>query len=133
MVVCAAGNAGRQNANAPAGLNNEGYGAAYGTIQVPGNDPYVITVGAMKSTSASRADDRIATYSSRGPSRLDYVLKPDLVAPGNRVVSLEAKQAYLENTYWSSTPCPSPPTPAPAVTRIPSSTSLSPAPPWPRR
>ena len=50
VVVCAAGNEGRiQNTVNPA-LNNEGYGAALRFYPVPGNDPYVITVGAMKAT-----------------------------------------------------------------------------------
>lgn len=87
VVVCAAGNSGRASTIYDARLSNEGWGTAYGSIQSPGNDPYVITVGAMKSTSTARAQDRIATYSSRGPSRLDFVMKPDLVAPGNRVIS----------------------------------------------
>src|SRR5207237_9790933 len=39
VVVVAAGNYGRDNSN-----NNNGYG----TITAPGNDPYVITVGSMK-------------------------------------------------------------------------------------
>src|SRR5262249_13179365 len=47
-VVCAAGNSGRVNANPTPGMDNEGYGTAYGSIDCPGNDPYVITVGAMK-------------------------------------------------------------------------------------
>ena len=28
----------------------------------------------------------MATYSSRGPTMIDGVLKPELVAPGNRIV-----------------------------------------------
>ncbi len=56
VVVAAAGNEGRNNS---AGTNG------YGTIMAPGNDPYVITVGAMKTTgTASCDDDRIASYSS---------------------------------------------------------------------
>src|SRR5206468_11883701 len=55
VVVVAAGNDGRDNS-----ANNNGYG----TINAPGNDPYVITVGAMKSRGTpSRSDDAIATYS----------------------------------------------------------------------
>lgn len=99
VVVTAAGNNGRASATQTSGATNEGWGTRYGTIQSPGNSPYVITVGAMKATAIQvptapgvpfahdRTKDRIATYSSRGPSRLDYIVKPDLVAPGNRVIS----------------------------------------------
>ena len=34
-------------------------------------------------------DDIIASYSSKGPSFIDHVVKPDIVAPGNLVTSLE--------------------------------------------
>jgi serine protease AprX len=81
VVVVAAGNDGR-NLN----LNPEGYG----TINSPGNDPYVITVGAVRSMQTpAPADDLIASYSSKGPSFIDHVAKPDIVAPGNLVVSLQ--------------------------------------------
>src|SRR5579884_1600735 len=99
FVVCAAGNQGRMNANQATGQPNEGWGAAYGSIQCPGNDPYVITVGATKSIDGNRADDRIATYSGRGPTRLDFILKPDIVAPGNQIISLEARHSYLDTVY----------------------------------
>ena len=82
VVVVAAGNDGRDNSM---GTNG------YGTIDAPGNDPYVITVGAMKSmNTADRSDDQIASYSSKGPSLGDSIVKPDIVAPGNQVVSLLA-------------------------------------------
>src|SRR5579872_7468818 len=80
VVVVAAGNNGRDNSQ-----NTNGYG----TVMAPGNDPYVITVGAMKTEgTASRSDDLIASYSSKGPTLLDLVAKPDLVAPGNLIVSV---------------------------------------------
>ena len=77
VVVTAAGNEGRNN----------DYGTnGYGTISAPGNDPMVITVGAMRTAGTpQRNDDEIATYSSRGPTAIDHVVKPDLVAPGNMV------------------------------------------------
>jgi serine protease AprX len=79
-VVVAAGNYGRDNL---AGTNG------YGTITAPGNDPYAITVGAVNTEgTADRTDDVPASYSSKGPSLFDQVVKPDLVAPGNAVVSL---------------------------------------------
>jgi serine protease AprX len=80
VVVVAAGNYGRDNA---AGTNG------YGTITAPGNDPYVITVGATNAEgTADRTDDVPASYSSKGPSLFDQVVKPDLVAPGNAIISL---------------------------------------------
>ncbi len=87
VVVVAAGNSGR-NEN----LNAEGYG----TIEAPGNDPYVITVGAMNPMdTATVIDDTIASYSSKGPSFIDSVAKPDIVAPGNLVTSLLLKGSTL--------------------------------------
>jgi serine protease AprX len=105
VVVCSAGNTGRANATAAAGFDNGGYGTAYGSVQSPGNDPYVITVGAMKAGS-TRVADQVATYSSRGPSRLDYIVKPDIVAPGNKVVSVLANNTYLERAFGSSNALP---------------------------
>jgi len=80
VVVVAAGNEGRNNS---AGTNG------YGTVTAPGNDPYVITVGAMNTMgTADRTDDVPTSYSSKGPTLWDHVIKPDLVAPGNRTISL---------------------------------------------
>ena len=100
VVVCAAGNDGRlQRDRQTAGRRTtRAGGRPTGASKSPGNDPYVITVGATKRhRTASRADDQIATYSSRGPSRLDLVCKPDLVAPGNRIISLDADGSTLDN------------------------------------
>jgi serine protease AprX len=74
VVVVSAGNEGRNDA---AGTNG------YGTITSPGNDPYVITVGAMNTMNTpDPSDDIPASYSSKGPTLWDEVIKPDLVAPG---------------------------------------------------
>ena len=49
----------------------------------PGNAPWVLTVGASNHMgSAARGDDQMAAFSSRGPTSLDSLAKPDLVAPG---------------------------------------------------
>lgn len=91
VVVVAAGNDGRDNTYGEQG---------YGTINAPGNDPYVITVGAMKTEGTyTRADDLIASYSSKGPTQIDHVVKPDLVAPGNLVVSLLSAGSTLATQY----------------------------------
>ncbi|MBV9760002.1 MAG: S8 family peptidase [Acidobacteriaceae bacterium] len=91
VVVVAAGNDGRDNS-----FNNNGYG----TIDAPGNDPYVITVGAMNAKfTPFQGDDVITTYTSRGPTMIDHIVKPDLVAPGNHVSSLLDNTGYLSKTY----------------------------------
>ncbi len=53
----------------------------------PANDPFVITVGATDDNgTASIADDRLATFSSFGPTQ-DGFAKPDFVAPGRHIVT----------------------------------------------
>jgi serine protease AprX len=86
VVVAAAGNFGR---------TADGRTILGGTTS-PGNSPHAITVGALDTHgTARRSDDTVATYSSLGPTRFDLVLKPDLVAPGSRIVSAEASGSYL--------------------------------------
>src|SRR5216117_528954 len=91
VVLPAAGNQGRNDS-----AGTEGYG----TIAAPGNDPYVITVGVMKTANTpTRIDDTIASYSSKGPTAFDYVVKPDIVAPGNQVVSLLSPYSNFPKQY----------------------------------
>ncbi len=79
VVVGAAGNLGKNAAG------NEQYGG----ISAPGNAPWVLTVGASSTNGTpTRGDDTIGTFSSRGPSAIDFSAKPDLVAPGTGTVSL---------------------------------------------
>ena len=91
VVVVAAGNRGRDNAMGTHG---------FATIGAPANDPAVITVGATRTMgTATRVDDAIASYSSRGPTLVDHLVKPDLVAPGNRLVSLRVAGSTLDRNY----------------------------------
>ena len=91
VVVVAAGNLGRLSVYGSSG---------FGTITAPGNDPFVITVGATKSNgSATPQAETKASYSSKGPTTYDHVLKPDLMAPGSAIVSLAAPGATLEASY----------------------------------
>jgi len=91
VVVVAAGNEGRNNSKNTSG---------YGTITAPGNDPYVITVGAMNTKGTpNRAGDVIASYSSKGPTLYDHLVKPDLVAPGNRLISLYTAGLNMNHLY----------------------------------
>ena len=88
-VVVAAGNMGR---------------SGYATINSPGNDPFVITVGAMNANYTPwRGDDKIASYSSKGPTAGDHIVKPDLVAPGNGIVSLLASRECTLATEYPDT------------------------------
>ena len=91
VVVVAAGNEGRDDS-----MGTDGYG----TIGSPANDPYVITVGATKTLrTLGRSDDIVASYSSKGPTSIDHIVKPDLVASGNRVVSLYKAGFTLSNLH----------------------------------
>jgi serine protease AprX len=86
VVVASAGNAGKHESDRP----------LYGGITAPGNAPWVLTVGASSHMGTTdRSDDRIAGFSSRGPTAVDRGAKPDLVAPGVGIESLSAPQSTL--------------------------------------
>ena len=90
VVVASAGNYGVTAAGVP----------VLGGITSPGNSPSALTVGAVDTKgTVDRSDDVIAPYSSRGPTRFDWTVKPDVAAPGTRIVSLEAVGSYIANTY----------------------------------
>jgi serine protease AprX len=86
-VVASAGNAGPFN----------------GTILSPGDDPLVITAGAlddMAGTSVSA--DEMTNFSSAGPTSPDGWVKPDLVTSGRSVVSLAAPGSTIYDNYPSA-------------------------------
>jgi serine protease AprX len=86
-VVVAAGNDGRLNS---AGTHG------YGTIASPANDPLAITVGSLNTeSSATHSDDLMTSYSSKGPTLIEHTVKPDLVAPGNKLFSVLAAGSTL--------------------------------------
>jgi hypothetical protein len=62
-----------------AGNDFEDFG--YGSVSSPGNAPGAITVAAVDST------NRIADFSSAGPTPLSLEMKPDVAAPGVNVLS----------------------------------------------
>ena len=83
-----------------------------GTVNKPGDDPYVITVGAVdvKGT-AMRQDDEVAPFSSSGRTP-DGFEKPDLVAPGTTIVATRDAgstidtlhpEAVLDGDYFKGT------------------------------
>ena len=72
VVVVAAGNRGT---------------AADAVRYAPGNDPYVISVGATdEAGTVGRSDDITAAFSSRGVTQ-NGIAKPDVLAPGVRIVA----------------------------------------------
>src|SRR6266513_4236496 len=79
VVVAASGNGGPQR----------------DTVVTPGIDPYVITVGATDDRGTlGRGDDLLAWFSAWGSA--DSNAKPDLVAPGRRIVSLRVPGSALD-------------------------------------
>ncbi|HXI28481.1 MAG TPA: S8 family peptidase, partial [Vicinamibacterales bacterium] len=89
-VVAAAGNYGR---------TADGK-TVYGGIMSPANSPFAIAVGAVDTHgTAYRSDDTLAPYSSKGPTRYDLILKPDVAAPGHHIASAEASGSYLATRY----------------------------------
>jgi serine protease AprX len=85
VVVCSAGNEGA-------------FGE--GGILSPGNDQFAITVGASDTQQTpGTSDDTVCAYSSVGPTLFDEFAKPDLVAPGNHIVSLRAPGSWIDVNY----------------------------------
>ena len=93
------------------GLDPQG-NEVYGGIPSPAISPEAITVGASYTFGTDvRSDDVVAPFSSRGPTLSgsidvetgelvrDFLAKPDLVAPGVRVVSIENPGNALVTAY----------------------------------
>jgi serine protease AprX len=80
VVVAAAGNSGPSS----------------GTVESPGVDPYVITVGATDDQATlSLSDDMLAWFSAWGMPT-DSSPKPDLLADGRRIVSLRVPGSSID-------------------------------------
>jgi serine protease AprX len=80
VVVVAAGNSG----NGP------------GTITKPGDDPVVLTVGAMNDGGdLDPSNDDVPAWSSRGPTAAGAA-KPDLVTPGRTLVAQRSRGSQVE-------------------------------------
>jgi serine protease AprX len=62
----------------------------------PGNDPFAISVGALDDRGTTRLDDdQLASWSSRGVTQ-DGVQKPEVLAPGNRLIAPLAPNSDFE-------------------------------------
>lgn len=88
FVVAAAGNGGPQSMS----------------IGVPGNVPYVLTVGAFTDNFTwdnppnDWGDDFIPPFSAMGPT-LDGFVKPDLIAPGAHMVSTMQSSSFIATNH----------------------------------
>jgi serine protease AprX len=82
VVVAAAGN----DADAPGAVS-----------YAPGNDPFVITAGALDDRGSTRLDDDVlAPWSSRGMTQ-DGIQKPEVLAPGDRLIAALAPKSDFEH------------------------------------
>ena len=70
------------------------------TIGVPGNVPYIITVGAMTDdyTAFNYKDDKVASFSGSGPTPEGFV-KPDIIAPGGHVPGLMSFDSQIVSEH----------------------------------
>ena len=100
VVITAAGNLGRSAKGRQ----------QFSGITSPGNAPWVLTIGAASHNgTVDRRDDTVAPFSSMGPSAIDQVQKPDLVAPGVGIESLADPGSTLfaakpEARVWGTVP-----------------------------
>jgi serine protease AprX len=86
-IVVSAGNVGRHPTTGQVG---------YAGITSPGNAPSAITVGAARTMGTTRrTDDLVSDFSSRGPTWYDAFAKPDIVAPGQHILSAAATSQTL--------------------------------------
>lgn len=70
------------------------------TIGVPGNVPYIITVGAMTDdyTAFNYSDDKVASFSGAGPTAEGFV-KPDVIAPGGHISGLMSFDSQIATDH----------------------------------
>ena len=70
-----------------------------GTVNKPGDDPFVITVGAVDvNRTIDKRDDQVAAFSSYGRTP-DGFVKPDLVAPGTTIVAARDAGSTIDQLH----------------------------------
>jgi len=68
----------------------------YAGVTSPGNAPSALTVGSLRTKkTADRSDDEVSKFSSRGPTWYDGLSKPDVLAPGQGLVSIGNSRSKL--------------------------------------
>ena len=82
VVIAAAGNTGPE-----------------GTINTPGFDPLILTIGATNDRNTSNLNDDLpAPYTSSKPT-VDGFIKPDIAVPGTNITSLVSPNSTLVNKF----------------------------------
>jgi serine protease AprX len=75
-------------------------GPSSGSVTTPGYDPFVITVGAADTTlSTTPGAATVPSWSARGPTPFDGYDKPDVVAPGRKLIGPLALSGMLAGLY----------------------------------
>ncbi|MGZ4566674.1 MAG: S8 family serine peptidase [Blastococcus sp.] len=75
-------------------VGNQGFGTA--KVNNPAYDPYLIAVGSDSTNgTATTADDTVSSFSNSG----DGTRNPDVLAPGDHVVSLRDSGSYLDTQF----------------------------------
>jgi len=76
------------------------------SIGTPATAPHVISVGALDDQGTiEREDDKLAYFSSRGPTRVDGLPKPDILTPGVRITAPKNTGGYTTMS-GTSMACP---------------------------
>jgi hypothetical protein len=71
-------------------------GPSRASVTSPGSDPMLLTVGALdEKLTSTTEDDDVPAFSGRGPAPMG-VAKPDLVAPGQSLVSVRAVGSVVD-------------------------------------
>jgi serine protease AprX len=82
-------------------------GPSYGTVTKPGDDPVVLTVGALDDHGdADPLNDDVPDWSSKGPTAAS-VTKPDVIAPGRTVIASRSYGSAIEQGYPDAAVAPS--------------------------
>lgn len=77
------------------------------TVGTPANAPSVVTVGASDDRGTpARSDDRIADFSSRGPTAVDNLAKPDVTAPGVNITAADSRNSGYRSLSGTSMATP---------------------------
>lgn len=87
IVVTALDNAAAAGVVPVVAAGNDFGNAGYGSVGSPGNAPDAITVAASTGGAFNDTPDRIADFSSAGPTPISLIPKPDVAAPGVDVLS----------------------------------------------